>query len=98
MLLFMAFPLRQEFVEFVLTEDRTQRGLGKLTDGLHVVLDVEHGVVGVDHPEVQNGVDLHRHVVPRDQILRRHVHDDRTQVDADHLLQQRDDDDQPRPP
>src|SRR6185437_10660015 len=42
-------------------------------------------------------VDLHRHVVARDHVLRRHLHHDRAQVDPDHLLHHRDQDDDARP-
>src|SRR5262249_24855709 len=42
------------------------------------------------------GVDLHRHVVARDHVLRWHFIDDDAQVDADHLLHERHQQDESR--
>src|SRR5581483_9451112 len=48
-------------------------------------------------PEVRDGVHAHRHVVLRDHLLRRDVQRDRAQVDAHHPVDDRDQEDQPRP-
>src|SRR5262249_46910868 len=53
--------------------------------------------VGIDHPEVEDRAHLQRDVVPGDHILRRDVHRDRAQVDADRLLDARDHVDDPWP-
>src|SRR5690606_24119263 len=46
--------------------------------------------------EVNDRANLDRDVVARDHVLRRHVHDDRAQIDAHHALNERDHDDQAR--
>ena len=51
---------------------------------------------GVDHVEVGDGVHPHRHVVLRDDVLRRDVHRDGLQVDPHHPVDDRDDEEQAR--
>ena len=52
---------------------------------------------GVDDPEVRDGVHAHRHVVLRDHLLRRDVQRDRAQVDLDHPVDDRDQQEEARP-
>src|SRR4029077_18545029 len=59
--------------------------------------DLDHRLRRVDDAEVHHGVDLDRNIVARDHVLRGHVHDDGAQVDAHHLLDAGDDQDQTGP-
>jgi hypothetical protein len=52
--------------------------------------------LGVDDAEIDHRVDPHRDVVARDHVLARHVEHQRAQVDAHHLLDVGDQDDQAR--
>ena len=85
--------LGEQLVELVLAEHRAQRGLRELAGRLEEVLDLDDRVLRVDDAEVDHRVHLHRDVVARDHVLRRHVEHDGAQVDAHHLLDARDDDD-----
>src|SRR6266404_3153112 len=89
--------LRQQLVELVLAQHRAQRGLRQLAGGLQEVDHLDDRVLRVDDAEIDHRVHLHRDVVARDHVLRRHVEHHGAQVDAHHLLDHRDDDDQPRP-
>src|SRR5690606_29316212 len=89
--------LGQHLVQVVLAEHRAQRGLGELAGGFVVALDVDDRFLRIDHAEIHHRVDLHRHVVARDQVLRRDVHDDGAHVHPLHGLQHRDQEDQARP-
>ena len=73
-----------------------QRRLRDLRRRDHVVLDLHDRALGVDDPEVRDGVHAHRHVVLRDHLLRRHVQRDRAQVDLDHLVDDRDEQEEAR--
>src|SRR3546814_5744386 len=64
--------------------------------GLVEVLDVDDGLLRIDDAEVHYRIDLDRHVVARDHVLLRHVHDNRAQVDPHHLLHHGNQDDQAR--
>ena len=79
----------------MLAQHRAQRGLRQLADRLEVFLDLDDGLLRIDHAEVDHRVDLDRDVVPGNYVLGRHVHDDDAQVDPLHLLNDRDHDDQP---
>lgn len=79
----------------MLAEHGTQCGLRELARGDLVVLHLDDGFVGLDHPVVDDGVHLDRDVVTRDQILGRHVVDHGPQAHPDHLLNDRHDDDEP---
>ena len=74
-----------------------KRRLRELAGRLVVVLDLDDRLLRIDDAVVDDGVDLHRDVVPRDHVLRRHVEHARAQVDAHHLLDERHDDDEARP-
>ena len=78
----------------MLTEHRAQRRLGDLGRRDHVVLDLDDRRLRVDDPEVGDGVDAHRHVVLRDHLLRRDLQGDRAQVDPDHPVDDRDQDEE----
>ena len=90
-------PLGQHLVEIMLPEDGTQRRLRQLAGGFENVCHLDHGLLGVDDPEIHDRVDLHRHVVPRNHVLARHVEHDDAQIYSDDLLKNRDHDDQPGP-
>ena len=80
------FSLRQKVVEVDLAEDTPERGLRELGGGVVVALDLDDRAPGIHHAEIDHGVHLDRDVVPGDDILRRHVHDDRPQTDTDHAV------------
>ena len=82
--------LGQELVERVLAEDAPQRRLRDLRRRDHEVLDLHDRLLGVDDPEVGDRVHADRDVVLRDHLLRRDVQRHRPQVDADHLVDDRD--------
>ena len=88
--------LGKHVVELVLAEYRSQRRLRELAGRLENVGDPDDGLLGIDDAEVDHGVDLHRNVVARDHVLGRHVEDDDAQVDLDHLLDSREQDDEAR--
>ena len=81
--------LGQHLVELVLAEHRAQRGLRELARRLQEVLDLDDRLLRIDDAEVHHRVDLDRHVVARDDVLRRHVEHHGAQVDAHHLLDDR---------
>src|SRR4051794_10104575 len=82
--------LRQQLVERVLTEHRAQGRLRDLRGRDHEVLDLHDRVLRLDDPEVRDRVHAHRDVVLRDHVLRRDVQGDRPQVDLDHPIDDRD--------
>jgi len=89
--------LRQHLIEVVLAEDGAQRRLRELA-GRHLeLLDLDHRLLRIDHPIVDDGVDLDRDVVLGDHILRRHVEHAGAQVHAHHLLDEGYDDDEAGP-
>src|SRR5688572_25739524 len=88
--------LGEQRVELVLAEHRAQRGLRELARRLEEVRHLDDGVARVDDAEVHHRVHLHRDVVARDDVLRRHVEYHRAQVDAHELLDAGNDEDQAR--
>ena len=81
-----AFALGEHLVKLVLAEHRTQCGLGELAGGDEEVLDLDDGLLRIDHAEEHDRIDLDRDIVARDHVLRGYVHGHHTQVDFDHLL------------
>src|SRR5215210_965494 len=96
-LLVYLLAVNEQVVEVLLAQDAPERRLGDLARREHVVLDLDHGFVGIDDPEVDDGVDAGRHVVAGDDVLGRHVHGDGAQVHLDHLVAYGDEEEQPRP-
>ena len=86
--------LGEQFVQRVLAEYSAQRRLRELARRLEKLFDLDHRLGRIDDAEVDDRVDLDRHVVAGDHILRRHVHHDRAQVDAHPLLDPWNDEDQ----
>ena len=62
-----------------------------------VVGDLGHGVLGVQHAEVQDGAHPDRDVVAGDDFLGRDLQGDDAQVDLHHPVDERDDEEQARP-
>jgi len=79
-------PLRKEVVEIDLPEEAPERGLGELGGRVEVILDVDDALERLHDPEVEDGVDLHRDVVPRDDVLRGDVMGDQPEADPDHAV------------
>src|SRR6266545_1383144 len=72
----------QQVVQLHLAEHAAQRGLGQLGRRVHVILDREEGLLGIDDAEEDDRVDLDRDVVTGDDVLGRHVGGHRAQADA----------------
>ncbi len=89
--------LGEHLVEVVLAEHRAQGRLGEFARRLLEVLHLDHRLVGLHHPEINDRVDLHRDVVARNHVLRRNVEHQRALVHAHHLLHVGQQQDQPRP-
>ena len=79
-------PLRQHFIELVLTQHRSKCRLGKLTCSLHKILHLDCGAFGIDNPKIDHGVHLDRNIVARDHILLRHAVNDCPEIHPNHLL------------
>jgi CheY-like chemotaxis protein len=90
-----ALALGEQLVQIVLSEHRAQGGLGELAGGHLEFLDLDDRFFGVDHLEIEHRIDAHGDVVLGDQVLFGDIHGDHAQVDANELLDRRDDDDEP---
>jgi hypothetical protein len=71
-----------------------QAGLRQLAGGRKIILNLNNRLLRIEHAEIQHGVDLDRDVVAGDHVLRRHIEHHGAQVDPDHLLDHRDQQDQ----
>ena len=87
----------EQVVELGLAQHAPQRGLRELRRRVVEVLDLDDGPPRVHHAEEDHRVDLHGHVVARDDVLRRDVEDDRAQADAHHPVDWREDQHDARP-
>jgi hypothetical protein len=63
--------------------------LCELARCLHVGCHLDHRSLGIDDTEVDDRADLDGDIVPGDHILARNLVDDDTEIDADHLLDER---------
>jgi hypothetical protein len=75
---------------------RTKRGLGDLRGRVLELLDLHDRVTWVDHLEVRHGVDAGGDVVAGDHVLGRDVEGDTAKVDAHELIDDGDQQDEPR--
>jgi hypothetical protein len=89
--------LGEQRVEFMLAEHGAQRRLRELARRLEKARHLDHGLLRIDHAEIHDRIDLHRYVVTCDHVLRGHVEHDGAQVDPHDLLDDRDDQHEPRP-
>src|SRR5215207_5378112 len=60
-----------------------------------MVLDLKDALVGIDHPEVDHGVNPGGDVIAGDDVLGWDVHGDGPEVHLDHLVHHRQQDEQP---
>src|SRR5829696_5585640 len=74
----------KEVIEVLLSKNAPQGGLGDLAGCEDVVLYLKDALVGVHHPEVDDGGHSGWDVVAGDDLLRRHLHGDGPQVYFDH--------------
>jgi hypothetical protein len=88
--------LGEHLVQFVLAEHRAQGRLGEHVGGGKIVLDLDDGPLGIAHVEVEHRVDLHRDVVAGDDVLGGNFDDLDAQIDPDHLLDERNQQDEAR--
>ena len=65
--------LREDFVEFKLTDHAADGGLRKLRSRVLIVLHLREREIGVDDAEIADGVHFHGDVVARDDVLRRDI-------------------------
>src|SRR5215217_119993 len=87
----------QEIVEVLLAEDAPQGSLGDLAGGEDVVLYLEDALVWVNDPEVDHGVHAGGDVVAGDDVLRRYVHGDGSEVYLDHVINEREEEEESWP-
>ncbi len=83
-------PFGEHLVEFVLTEHGAKRGLGQHVGRRDELFHGDDGLLGIDDVKVQDRIDFHRDVIARYEKLARNLHNDRPQIDSDHLLNGRD--------
>src|SRR5580704_2618937 len=76
----------KKFIELLLAEDRTQRGLRELRGLVHVIGNFDHSFPRLDHAQEDDGVYLQGDVVARDNVLRRHFQSLLPQGDANHAI------------
>src|SRR5688572_3508766 len=86
-------PLRQQVVELALPQHAAQRRLRHHRRGVQVVFDLDDGSFLIYDAKIDDGVDLDGDVVLRNDVLRRDIHGDGPQTDADQLVDERDDND-----
>jgi hypothetical protein len=90
-------PLGEEFVQFGLPDDAPQGGLGELTRGEVIVLDLHHRLGRVRDAEVHHRVDFDRYVVLGDGVLRGDVQGHDAEIHLLHPLDpERDQEDETR--
>src|SRR5215217_9342285 len=95
-LLVYSFSVGQEVVEILLTEDASEGGLAYLAGGQDVVLYLYDALVGVHHPEVDHRGYAGGDIVASDEVLGRNIQGDGPQFDLNHLVHQRDQDEEAR--
>ena len=81
----------------MLSEHRSQGGLGQLTGGHAKIFHLDDGVLGIDDAVVNHGVDFDRDVVVGNDVLCRYIQHHCAQVDPHDALYDRDDDDKAWP-
>ena len=86
------FPLGQQIIELTLAEDAAEGGLSHHRRRIEVVLNLDNRSLLVDDTEINDGVDLHGHVIPGNDVLRRHVHGDGPEAYAHQLVDKWNDD------
>src|SRR5467141_360768 len=89
--------LGEQVVEIQLAQRAAQRGLRELGGGVEEVLDLDDGLLRVDHAEVDHRGHLQADVVVGDHVLRRHVPRDGAEVDLHHPVHPRHDPIEPCP-
>src|SRR5262249_10982818 len=89
--------LGEELVELMLAENGAQRRLRELARRLEEVRNLDDRPLRIYHPEIEHRVHFDGNVVARDDVLRRNVEHYDAQVDSDHLLNERNEHDEPRP-
>ena len=65
------FPMRKQFVQFLLAQHRPQRGLRELRSLVHVIRNLDHRLVRIDHAQKNDGIHFQRDVVAGNDVLRR---------------------------
>ena len=81
-------------IEVGLAQNAPQRCLTDQRRCAHVIEHLDYRLFRIDYPEIDDRVDLHRHVVPSDGLLRWDLERDDAQIDFTHALGARDQQDQ----
>ena len=89
--------LGQHLVEIVLTQNSAHCRLCEHIGRVQIVLHLNAGTLRIDDIEIEDSVNLHRHIVARNYVLARNVDDLGAQVDTNHLLDDRNKQDQSGP-
>src|ERR1043166_2381221 len=85
----------EHLVEIVLAQHRTQCCLRKLAGRLIEVRDLHDSALGIDDLIIDDGGHAYRDIIVRNDVLRRHVVDARSEIDLDHLLHERNEQNKP---
>ena len=63
------FSFCQQFIQFYLTAHTSQSRLGQLGGGKEIILHLNGRIGGIHNPEIDHRIDLHRDIIPRNDIL-----------------------------
>ena len=85
-LLIEPFSFRQQIIQFHLAEHTSEGRLRELRRRVVITLDLDDRPPRIDDAEIDNGVHLYRDVIAGDDVLRRHIHDDRAQAHPHHSV------------
>src|SRR5205809_7588896 len=88
--------LRKQVVQGGLAEHAAQRGLGDERGGFEKVFHFHDRSLRIDHAEINNRIDRHRHVVTRHHLLPLDVDGHDAQIHSHHAIDNRDEENQPR--
>src|SRR5438105_2008415 len=86
----------EQFIELHFAEDRAKRRLRKLRSLIAIVEHLDDRAPRLDHAKEDDGVDLQRDVVARDDVLRRNFERFLPQRDAHHAVDRREDEEDAR--
>jgi len=90
-------PLGKDLIEMGLPHYRPQGGLGDHGSGRDIICHLNDRSLGIDDMEVDDRVHSHRDVVPGYDFLSGNIHGNCAEIQADHLVDDWDEQDEPRP-
>ena len=89
--------LGEQIVQFHFAQNRAQRGLRQLLDGVAIILQFHERLLRADHAEINNGIHLQRNVIAGNDVLRGHIPGHHAQGNPHQLIDRPEDEDQSRP-